>query len=247
MGRLLPKMQFARLVVAFALALAVICAMAWLHPDIALVQAAPMLVYRDHHPFLCAVVYFITFAGIAALCLPAEIPLAMAGGALFGFLPGLALASFAANIGALAAFLMARFFFRGTVVLRCALENLQEVGLIEDQEPGNAIRSIIDLGNLDDIPDRAERAMIARHEMAMINQLREHAGIPWIRTACRIYRTHYQSPSLRPSASLLVTIGFMHPAHSVGDGRPWMAEHAPRRRGFAPSSCPGALPVHRRP
>jgi pyruvate/2-oxoglutarate dehydrogenase complex dihydrolipoamide dehydrogenase (E3) component/uncharacterized membrane protein YdjX (TVP38/TMEM64 family) len=62
-----------------------------------------------------AAIYFAVYVAVTALSLPGATVMTLAGGALFGFWPALALVSFASSIGALLAFLIARFLLRDWV------------------------------------------------------------------------------------------------------------------------------------
>ncbi|MBK9656069.1 MAG: FAD-dependent oxidoreductase [Rhodanobacteraceae bacterium] len=69
-------------------------------------------------PVLSAGIYFAVYVVVTALSLPAAALLTLAGGALFGFGPGLLLVSFASTIGATLAMLMARTLARDAVQAR---------------------------------------------------------------------------------------------------------------------------------
>lgn len=59
--------------------------------------------------------FFLLYVAVAALSLPGASILTLAAGAIFGFLTGVILASFASTIGATLAFLFSRFMFRDGV------------------------------------------------------------------------------------------------------------------------------------
>lgn len=59
--------------------------------------------------------FFLMYVALAALSLPGAALLTLAAGAIFGFLTGLILVSFASTIGATLAFLFSRFMFRDAV------------------------------------------------------------------------------------------------------------------------------------
>ena len=63
---------------------------------------------RDSAPLATSLGYFVIYVLVTALSLPAAAVLTLAGGALFGFLWGLVLVSFASALGATLAFLAAR-------------------------------------------------------------------------------------------------------------------------------------------
>lgn len=59
--------------------------------------------------------FFLLYVAVAALSLPGAALLTLAGGAIFGFITGLILVSFASTLGATLAFLFSRFMFRDAV------------------------------------------------------------------------------------------------------------------------------------
>ena len=69
----------------------------------------------NNNPVYSAAIFFISYVIFAALSLPGVIIFTLAAGALFGFLQGTILVSFASTIGAFLAFLVARFFLHDTV------------------------------------------------------------------------------------------------------------------------------------
>ena len=71
--------------------------------------------YFTEHPIRSGLIYVSVYIAIAALSLPGAALLTVAGGALFGVLWGTILVSFASTIGATAAFLLTRYFFRNYV------------------------------------------------------------------------------------------------------------------------------------
>lgn len=70
------------------------------------------------NPFLVLGVYFGTYVLVAALSIPGATVLTLAAGALFGLPAGLLVVSFASSLGALLAFLGARFLLRESVERR---------------------------------------------------------------------------------------------------------------------------------
>jgi len=69
-------------------------------------------------PVQSIVIYFIAYIVMAGLALPGALIFTLAGGALFGLATGVILASFASTLGALASFLVARFFLHDFVQTR---------------------------------------------------------------------------------------------------------------------------------
>ncbi|MFN3630038.1 MAG: FAD-dependent oxidoreductase [Casimicrobiaceae bacterium] len=72
-------------------------------------------------PVASALAFFALYVAVAALSLPGAAVLTLAAGALFGFTVGLVLVSFASTLGALLAFLAARYLFRDAVKARFGL------------------------------------------------------------------------------------------------------------------------------
>lgn len=66
-------------------------------------------------PWAAAAIYFVVYVAVTALSLPGAAVMTLAGGALFGFWVALVLVSFASSLGALLAFLIARFLLRDWV------------------------------------------------------------------------------------------------------------------------------------
>jgi uncharacterized membrane protein YdjX (TVP38/TMEM64 family) len=117
MKQTLKKQHYIKLAIALGLIAVLIGLVLHLELNIDKLRGMllPLVSFRDRAPFSCALSFLLLYVVVAALCLPVEIPLALAAGALFGFWSGLFIASFAANIGAVLAFLMSRFFFRDSV------------------------------------------------------------------------------------------------------------------------------------
>ncbi len=74
--------------------------------------------YRQAHPVLAIVAYAMLYIAVTGLSLPGATVLTLAGGAVFGLLPGLLIVSFASSIGASLAFLAARLLLRDWVKSR---------------------------------------------------------------------------------------------------------------------------------
>ncbi len=71
--------------------------------------------YASENRAVSIAVFFLIYVAVASLSLPGAALLTLAGGAIFGFVTGLILVSFASTIGATLAFLFSRFMFRDTV------------------------------------------------------------------------------------------------------------------------------------
>lgn len=72
----------------------------------------------DARPLLSSVVYFVAYVLVAGLSLPGAAIFTLAGGAVFGTLWGLVLASFASTLGATIAFLISRTLLKNWVRAR---------------------------------------------------------------------------------------------------------------------------------
>ncbi len=68
--------------------------------------------------WLAALVFFVIYVAVAAFSLPGAAILTLAAGAIFGLVAGMVIVSFASSIGALLAFLGARFLFRDAIKKR---------------------------------------------------------------------------------------------------------------------------------
>ena len=71
--------------------------------------------YSQENRLLSIGAFFLLYVLVAALSLPGAALLTLAGGAIFGFITGLIIVSFASTIGATLAFLFSRFMFRDAV------------------------------------------------------------------------------------------------------------------------------------
>jgi dihydrolipoamide dehydrogenase len=77
--------------------------------------------FRDYYiknRFEVVIAYFVIYVATTALSLPGAAVLTLAGGAVFGLFLGTVIVSFASSLGALIAFLIARFFLRDYVQTR---------------------------------------------------------------------------------------------------------------------------------
>jgi pyruvate/2-oxoglutarate dehydrogenase complex dihydrolipoamide dehydrogenase (E3) component/uncharacterized membrane protein YdjX (TVP38/TMEM64 family) len=81
-------------------------------------QQAQLQTAISENTLLYASGYFAIYLLVATLSIPGALILTLAGGALFGFFLGTILVSFASSIGALMAFLVARYFLRDAVEKR---------------------------------------------------------------------------------------------------------------------------------
>ncbi|MHB8495917.1 MAG: FAD-dependent oxidoreductase [Casimicrobiaceae bacterium] len=81
-------------------------------------QRATLSAFLGAHPVLAPAIYFAVYVAMAAFSLPGATLLTLAGGAMFGVGYAVVLVSFASSLGALLAFLSARFIFRDAVAAR---------------------------------------------------------------------------------------------------------------------------------
>ncbi|MCG7974706.1 MAG: dihydrolipoyl dehydrogenase [Candidatus Thiodiazotropha taylori] len=81
-------------------------------------QRDAIIAWKDAQPLLASVSFFVVYVAVTALSLPGAAIMTLAVGAVFGFVWGLILVSFASSIGATLAFLIARFLLRDTVQSR---------------------------------------------------------------------------------------------------------------------------------
>lgn len=96
-------------------------------------QHENILHYRNSHPVFAAVIFGLIYIAVTGLSLPGATLLTLAGGAVFGFLWGSLIVSFASSIGATLAFLAARFLFRDLVNAKFTHQLKEiEVGFAKD-------------------------------------------------------------------------------------------------------------------
>ena len=81
-------------------------------------QQAELDSWREQNPQLSLLVFFVVYVVVTALSLPGAAVMTLAIGAIFGFVTGTILVSFASTIGATLAFVIARFLLRDTVQAR---------------------------------------------------------------------------------------------------------------------------------
>jgi len=111
---------------AGAVALAVVAFWAWWHFDLgALLTLDQLRASRDAlqarvqaQPLATAALFFALYVAAAALSIPGAVVLTLAAGAMFGLGWGLLLVSFASSLGALLAFLVARYLLRDVIQAR---------------------------------------------------------------------------------------------------------------------------------
>jgi pyruvate/2-oxoglutarate dehydrogenase complex dihydrolipoamide dehydrogenase (E3) component/uncharacterized membrane protein YdjX (TVP38/TMEM64 family) len=106
--------------------LALVAAWAWRHFDVgALLTLDNLKASRDAlqarvqvQPLATAAAFFAIYVAAAALSIPGAVILTLAAGAMFGLGWGLLLVSFSSSLGALLAFLVARYLLRDTIQAR---------------------------------------------------------------------------------------------------------------------------------
>ena len=74
--------------------------------------------FRSENMGLAVAIYFAVYVAVTALSLPGAALMTLVGGAIFGFLWGTVIVSFASTIGATLAFLLGRFLFQDAVQRR---------------------------------------------------------------------------------------------------------------------------------
>lgn len=92
----------------------------WLSLESLKKQQAALSGIVNEHFLISVFVFFLIYLAVAAFSLPGAAVLTLAGGAIFGFVTGFVTVSFASSIGALLAFLGARFLFRDFIKKRFA-------------------------------------------------------------------------------------------------------------------------------
>lgn len=92
----------------------------WLNIENLKAQKLVLSQYVSEHFWLALLLFFIIYVAVAALSLPGAAVLTLAAGAIFGLINGFVVVSFGSSLGALLAFLGARFLFRDTIKQRFA-------------------------------------------------------------------------------------------------------------------------------
>ncbi len=90
----------------------------WLTLDQLKASRDALLGSYQAQPLTVLAVYFVVYVAVAALSIPGAAVLTLAAGAIFGLGVGLVVVSFASSLGALLAFLVARYLLRDTVQSR---------------------------------------------------------------------------------------------------------------------------------
>ncbi len=105
--------------VGLALLAAILLAGFWFCSDVDLhdvkLRLDMLMSWHDRAPVTSLLAFFSVYILVTALSLPIALPMTLAAGALFGFVTGALVVSFATSIGATLAFLGARYFFRDTI------------------------------------------------------------------------------------------------------------------------------------
>lgn len=71
--------------------------------------------WKNARPIFAALIFFLIYVLATSLSVPGATILTLAGGAIFGFVQGLALVSLASTVGATLAFLVSRYFLQAPV------------------------------------------------------------------------------------------------------------------------------------
>ena len=90
----------------------------WLNLDTLKQSHLSLLNWHDQSPVHAFFIYFTAYTLATAVSLPGATILTLAAGAIFGFSVGLILVSFASSVGALLAFLVARYLLRDNIQRR---------------------------------------------------------------------------------------------------------------------------------
>lgn len=90
----------------------------WLSLENLKAQQLALQVQVAAQPLRAALLFLALYVAVTAVSLPGAAVLTLAGGALFGFWQGLLLVSFASSLGALLAFLVARYLLRDAIQRR---------------------------------------------------------------------------------------------------------------------------------
>ena len=98
-------------------------------------QQAAIDAYLQAHPLNTGLLFFSIYVAVTALSLPVAAIMTLAAGAIFGFLWGTLIVSFAASIGATLAFLASRFLFRD-LILRKFGDKLRAIDAGVNREGG---------------------------------------------------------------------------------------------------------------
>lgn len=78
-------------------------------------KQASLIAFSEQNNFLSLFLFFVMYVVITGASLPGATILTLAGGAIFGFLKGLLIVSFASTTGATLAFLSSRYLFRSYI------------------------------------------------------------------------------------------------------------------------------------
>ncbi len=78
-------------------------------------KQASLIAFSEQNSFLSLFLFFVMYVIITGASLPGATIMTLAGGAIFGFLKGLVIVSFASTTGATLAFLSSRYLFRNYI------------------------------------------------------------------------------------------------------------------------------------
>jgi len=110
-----PKILIVLVIVALIAAFFIFDLGQYLSLDYLKSQHTALVQYTTENKVIAMGGFFLIYVAVAALSLPGASIMTLAGGAIFGFLTGVILVSFASTIGATLAFLFSRYMFRDTV------------------------------------------------------------------------------------------------------------------------------------
>ncbi len=113
--RQLPRLLLVAVIVAAVVAYFALGLGQYLNLDALKHQQQALATWRSAHPWQLASLFFTAYVLVAALSIPGAAIMTLAGGAIFGFVEGLVLVSFASAIGATLAMLLSRYVLRDWV------------------------------------------------------------------------------------------------------------------------------------
>lgn len=113
--KLLPRALLLAIIAAAVVAYFTLDLSQYLNLEALKQQQQALDAWRGSHPLQLGGLFFAAYVLMAALSLPGATIMTLAAGAVFGFVEGLLLASFASSIGATLAMLVSRYVLRGWV------------------------------------------------------------------------------------------------------------------------------------
>ena len=115
---LVPKLLVLGIVLVLILAFFLAGGTEFLNLDFLKSQWDAISAFQEQNFLLTLVLFFLVYVVVTGLSLPGAAILTLFAGALFGFVTGTILVSFASTLGATVAFVIARFIFRDAILSR---------------------------------------------------------------------------------------------------------------------------------